>query len=102
MGFGIFLMFGISHCVTRENGSTLLVAQLECSPLCRNAGTESEVFSLFTVELELLELVRMISVSSTRFLMDLTCNISAIFRTLRTIVRSSQSLHCNGDSITIF
>ena len=65
MGFGIFLMFGISLCVA-EKRSTLSVAQLECSPLCRIAGTESEAFSLFTVELGLLELVRMISVSSTR------------------------------------
>ena len=34
----------------------------------------------------------MISVSSTRFPVDLTCNISAIFWTLRTTVRSSH--HC--------
>ena len=35
--------------VMPEKRSTLSVAQLECSPLCRIAGTESEVFSLFTV-----------------------------------------------------
>ena len=33
---------------------------------------------MFTVELGLLEHVRMLSVSSTRFPDDLTCNISAI------------------------
>ena len=38
-----------------EKRSTLSVAKLECSPLCRIAGTESEVSSLFCVGCDIVQ-----------------------------------------------